>query len=113
MQPLGSYIRDIRKEKKISMAKLSKYAGNVSRSELSNIETGKRKNPNPMILQRIAAILGISFEELLFKAGYISRPLLGEFDKELYVDISGLSPESRRAAKKFVDYLYHEEKNYY
>lgn len=62
---LGDNIRAIRKEKKISINKLSKLTG-ISLGYLSDLENNKAKNPSVDKLNLIASVLDVSID-VLFK----------------------------------------------
>ena len=68
---LGSFIRDQRRNARLSLRKLSEQAG-ISNPYLSQIERGLRK-PSAEILQGIAKGLRISAETLYERAGLLSE----------------------------------------
>ena len=68
---LGHFIRDQRRNARLSLRKLSNMAG-VSNPYLSQIERGMRR-PSAEILQSIAKALRISAETLYVKAGILEE----------------------------------------
>jgi len=74
MEPseFGDYLRQLRTAKGLTLVELSK-ASSVSQPHLSNIENGKRGIPSPDILKKLAGPLGVSYSELLSKAGYLDE----------------------------------------
>lgn len=68
---LGSFIRDQRRNARLSLRKLSERAG-ISNPYLSQIERGLRK-PSAEILQAIAKGLRISSETLYVRAGILEE----------------------------------------
>ncbi|NLX90336.1 MAG: helix-turn-helix transcriptional regulator [Firmicutes bacterium] len=68
----GFFIKKLRREKNIPLTKLAALA-DLSPSYLSRIERGERNIPHARILQRLAPHLGLTPEELLTAAGYLSR----------------------------------------
>jgi len=68
---LGSFIRDQRRNARLSLRKLSERAG-ISNPYLSQIERGLRK-PSAEILQAIAKGLRISAETLYVRAGILDE----------------------------------------
>jgi transcriptional regulator with XRE-family HTH domain len=68
---LGSFIRDQRRNARLSLRKLSERAG-ISNPYLSQIERGLRK-PSAEILQGIAKGLRISAETLYVRAGILDE----------------------------------------
>jgi transcriptional regulator with XRE-family HTH domain len=71
MRDLGDFIRDQRRNARLSLRKLSEQAG-ISNPYLSQIERGLRK-PSAEILQAIARALRISAETLSVKAGILEE----------------------------------------
>ena len=69
LRDLGDFIRDQRKNARLSLRKLSERAG-ISNPYLSQIERGLRK-PSADILQGIARGLQISAETLYVRAGIL------------------------------------------
>lgn len=57
-------IREIREKKGISQNRLAKIVG-VSQSALSDIESGKTKNPRFSTIMKIAKALNVSIETIM------------------------------------------------
>lgn len=73
----GSYIKVLRKNAKLTIRQLQDKSG-VSNAYLSQIENGKRGLPTPEILMKIHGPLGVPYDELMEKAGYISSEIRSE-----------------------------------
>ncbi len=71
LHDLGGFIRDQRRNARLSLRKLSELAG-ISNPYLSQIERGLRK-PSAEILQAIARGLRISAETLYVRAGILDE----------------------------------------
>jgi transcriptional regulator with XRE-family HTH domain len=71
LHDLGEFIRDQRRNARLSLRKLSELAG-ISNPYLSQIERGLRK-PSAEILQSIAKGLRISAESLYVRAGILEE----------------------------------------
>ncbi|MEH7093979.1 transcriptional repressor LexA [Neobacillus vireti] len=67
----GDYLRKLRNEKGLSIRQLEKLSG-VSNAYISQMETGKRGIPTPDVLKKIQEPLGVEYDELMQKAGYIT-----------------------------------------
>src|SRR5688572_32868990 len=78
LRDLGEFIRDQRRNARLSLRKLSEAAG-ISNPYLSQIERGLRK-PSAEILQAIARGLRISAETLYVRAGILDERADGEPD---------------------------------
>lgn len=82
----GKYLKELREEKSYSTHTLAQLAG-VSQSYISHVESGRKKNvPSPEILKKMAGPLGVSYEELMVKAGYW-RSEYSKGDREFFEDI--------------------------
>lgn len=66
---LAKIIKNARESKGISQRKLSRKIG-IDHNNISDIETGKRKKPNVLIIKKIAIALDIDFKLLLLSCGY-------------------------------------------
>lgn len=77
--PIGTYIRELRKSKNISINNLVSLSG-ISKGYISQIENNKF-NPSPEILKKIAAALETDYFVLMNRAGYIET--LGETIQDL------------------------------
>lgn len=75
----GEYLKGIRKSKKMTIRQLELYS-KVSNAYISQLERGDRGLPSPDILKKLSQPLGVEYNELMIKAGYISEdlPLLNE-----------------------------------
>ncbi len=69
LQDLGIFIRDRRRDARLSLRRLSELAG-ISNPYLSQIERGLRK-PSADILQQLARALHVSSETLYVRAGIL------------------------------------------
>lgn len=83
---LGSYLREIRERKNISLREVEKLT-DIGYSHLSMIENGKR-NTTPALLKNLSKIYNIDYIDLLEKAGFID---LAEKEK---IDNNKTTPSS-------------------
>jgi HTH-type transcriptional regulator, competence development regulator len=72
MNALGSYLRNVRKERGLSLKKVEKAAG-VSNAYLSQLERGLRNPPHPDILKKLARVYEVPVTDLLAAAGYLEE----------------------------------------
>lgn len=68
----GLFLKRLRNEKNMTIRQLELYS-KVSNAYLSQLENGKRGIPSPEILDKLSKPLGVSYEELMEKAGYITK----------------------------------------
>lgn len=74
MNVLGTYIKEKRIEKGLSIRRLAEFA-DISHTEVKRIENGLRKQTSPQVLRSIASALSVPYEDLMAAAGYIDEPV--------------------------------------
>ncbi|WP_409290477.1 helix-turn-helix domain-containing protein [Peribacillus sp. SCS-37] len=62
---IGDRVKNIRKEKRMSMSELAEKAG-VAKSYLSSLERNLQTNPSIQFLEKISVVLGVPVDSLLF-----------------------------------------------
>lgn len=62
---IGARVKQLREEKKMSMTELAEKAG-VAKSYLSSLERNLQTNPSIQFLEKIAIVLGVPVDSLLF-----------------------------------------------
>lgn len=72
MNALASYLRNVRKQRGLSLKRVEKSAG-VSNAYLSQLERGLRNPPHPEILKKLAKVYEVPLTELLAAAGYVEN----------------------------------------
>ncbi|MFS7439762.1 helix-turn-helix domain-containing protein [Carnobacterium maltaromaticum] len=60
----GQYLKELRKSKKIGVNQLALKSG-VSASQISRIESGKRKEPKIETIEKLSLALDVSMDEML------------------------------------------------
>ena len=71
-ETLGDGLRSARVMKNLSLRDIEQATG-ISNAYLSQLENNKVKKPSPFFLHKLASLLGINYELLLSRAGYIIR----------------------------------------
>ena len=97
LRDLGEFIRDQRRNDRLSLRKLSELAG-ISNPYLSQIERGLRK-PSAEILQGIAKGLRISAETLYVRAGILDE----KPDSDLEAAITADTTITERQKQTLID----------
>lgn len=74
MNNYGEYFKALREAKNLTLREVEKQA-DVSNAYLSQLESGKVKQPSPLTLHKLATIYDVSYELLMEKVGYpIPKP---------------------------------------
>lgn len=99
----GEYIKKLRKDNGMSQRILAEKAG-ISNTEISRIESGERQSPSPSILKAIHVYLGVTYEDLMIKAGYMEETIdhMG-YTEKVYRDENGYLVDITRIAKEIYD----------
>jgi transcriptional regulator with XRE-family HTH domain len=100
---IGQYIRKLRTENDLSQRLLAEKA-NISNTEISRIESGDRQKPSPMVLKAIHTYLGVTYEDLMAKAGYIEEVIDHTgYTEKVYRDEKGQLVDIYSQAKEMHD----------
>jgi len=75
MATIGEYIKFLREAKKYSQRKLS-YVAQVSNATIHRMEKNKTI-PSPETIKKLSKALGVDYEDLLQKAGYLEKETSG------------------------------------
>ncbi|WP_026908907.1 helix-turn-helix domain-containing protein [Paucisalibacillus globulus] len=97
---IGEKIKQLRKEKKMSISELAEKA-NVAKSYLSSIERNLQSNPSIQFIEKISTVLGVSVNELINEG----EPLeLEDLDGE-WLKIVKEAMQSGVTKEEFKDFL--------
>jgi transcriptional regulator with XRE-family HTH domain len=75
MKVLGGTLKVLREDKRYSLRDVENLTG-VSNAYISQMETGKVKNPSPHFLRKLSKIYGMSYIELMILAGYLDKKVM-------------------------------------
>ena len=104
--PLGKYLQSVRENKQLSLRAVEKAVG-ISNAYISQLESGKIKQPSPSILHKLAELYKISYSEVMKLAGY---PVLDEaIDDAAHISfasrIGPVTPEEEIALFEYLTFL--------
>ncbi|OXM15439.1 helix-turn-helix domain-containing protein [Paenibacillus herberti] len=96
----GTFLRDKRTRRGLTLSSLAEASG-VSQTYITNVENGKRGAPSPEILKKLTEPLGVSYVELMVRAGYVTFDdwrhtkdgSLEDYDDWFYPEMLGFSRE--------------------
>jgi transcriptional regulator with XRE-family HTH domain len=104
---LGLFLRAAREQKSLSLRAVEKQLG-ISNAYLSQIESGKIKQPSPIILHKLSELYNISYSEILKLAGY---PIPDETDQsegrlsELTARLGPITEEEEDALIEYLEFF--------
>lgn len=97
---IGEKIKQLRKERQISLSELAEQAG-VAKSYLSSIERNLQSNPSIQFVEKISQVLGVSTKDLINESNSITE---AELDSE-WMNIVREAMESGVSKEQFKEYL--------
>jgi transcriptional regulator with XRE-family HTH domain len=77
-QHLSHFLRTARERKGLTLRAVEQ-ATDVSNAYLSQLESGKIKQPSPIVLHKLSQLYGVSYADAMRFAGY---PVPGEIERE-------------------------------
>ena len=92
-------IKECRKNKNISLYRLSKSTG-ISISYLRELENNKKTNPSLLVIYKIALLLGVHIEDLFYTNLEDLRELLYES-----IEKTGFTSEETLSISNFIDII--------
>lgn len=98
---LATLLLDSRKRSGLTLRAVQARTG-VSNAYLSQLETGKIKEPSPSVLHKLSQLYGLSYSDMLAAAGY---PLPGKNSQSVSLLAARIGPTSQEEEDAIVDYL--------
>ena len=92
-EPVGKLVQNIRTQQQMSISTLARLTG-LSANTIRWIERGVTQ-PKPESLKALGLALGVNYEELLLRAGYIDTVALTDEEKDVLRLYHSLSPEGK------------------
>ncbi|RWK53162.1 helix-turn-helix transcriptional regulator [Mesorhizobium sp.] len=109
-EALGAYLKSVRSGAEMSLRQVEEATGKeVSNAYLSQLESGKISKPSPNILHSLASVYGISYENLMERAGYIApggqRTREQKHGRAATFAIENLSEDEERELLKYLAWV--------
>src|SRR6266436_319676 len=106
----GPYLKSVRLGLDMSLRDVEEATGKeVSNAYLSQLETGKISKPSPHILYALSTALGVAYESLMERAGYIvpsgQRAKGAKHGRAATFSIENLSAEEEKALLDHLNYI--------
>lgn len=99
---LGVFLRAAREQKSLSLRAVERQSG-VSNAYLSQLESGKIKQPSPNILHKLSLVYEVPYADLLELAGYPASD--DESDEQTNSFAARLGPVTEEEQDALVEYL--------
>jgi len=107
---LGRYLKSVRLGKKLTLRDVEEATSKeVSNGYLSQLESGKITKPSPHVLYALSTSLGVPYETLMERAGYIV-PSGGQAEgakhgKAATYSVDNLSPDEEAALLDYLNFI--------
>lgn len=104
--PLGNRLKEARLAKEFSLRAVEEATG-ISNAYLSQLESGKVKQPSPVTLHDLAELYGVSYADLMVLAGYPipSRKKIDPDADRILARFGGVSDEEADALSEYLSFL--------
>lgn len=107
---LGAFLRKARQDVKMSLRDVEEATGKeVSNAYLSQLESGKITKPSPHILYSLSTALGVAYDSLMERAGYIvpsaGRPRGIKHGRAASFAINNLTAEEESELLDYLSYI--------
>jgi len=107
---LGPFLRKARQDVQMSLRDVEEATGKeVSNAYLSQLESGKITKPSPHILYALSTALGVAYESLMERAGYIvpagARPEGQKHGRAPTFAIDNLTPDEESQLLDYLTYI--------
>lgn len=108
-QPIGEQVKKYRMQKGLTLSELAERAG-VAKSYISSLERNIQSNPSIQLLEKIAQVLNVSIDTLL----YGTDRTKAQGDRELpdeWIELVQLAIDSQVTTDQFKQFLEKAGKN--
>lgn len=107
---LGAFLKKARQDMKLSLRDVEEATGKeVSNAYLSQLESGKITKPSPHVLYSLSTALGVAYDALMERAGYIvpntARPRGAKHGRAATFAINNLTAEEEGELLDYLSYL--------
>lgn len=102
---LGDFLRAARDRRKLSLRAVERATG-ISNAYLSQIESGKIREPSPTNLHKLAELYNVAYATLLTLAGHPGPgPTVTETAAAADSRLGPMTADEERAVREYLDFL--------
>lgn len=98
---LGDFLKASRNAKQLSLRDVERQVG-ISNAYLSQLESGKIRNPSPNVLHKLASLYNVFYRELMQLAGY---PVPEASESSATRLAARIGPVTQEEEQELIDYL--------
>jgi transcriptional regulator with XRE-family HTH domain len=102
----GQFLRAARERKSLSLRAVERATG-VSNAYLSQLESGKIRQPSPIVLHKLAELYGVSYGAVLERAGYpaVTGEVAGHQPAVVDSRLGPISLDEEHALREYLAFL--------
>src|ERR1051326_7763716 len=102
---LGAVLRGGRERKRLTLRAVERATG-VSNAYLSQVESGKIRQPSPMVLHKLSELYELPYSLLLEQAGFPAQTTNNARARPVVVDsrLAPISSEGAKALRRYLDF---------
>ena len=100
---LGAYLKSLRNARGFSLREVEEKSG-ISNPFLSQLESGKVKQPSPVMLYKLAEVYGAPYEALMERAGH-PVPHSSDAPPKALHRLGQISDEEEEALLEYLSFL--------
>lgn len=103
---LGSFLRGGRERRSLTLRAVERATG-VSNAYLSQVESGKIRQPSPLVLHKLAELYELPYTLLLEQAGYPAPTAENAAKKPTVVDsrLGPITSDEENALRQYLEFL--------
>lgn len=101
MTPLGTYLKTAREARRLTLRAVEESTG-VSNAYLSQLESGKIREPSPQILFKLSKVYGVSYTEAMRNAGY---PVPESPQPQPLARYGEITPQEEEELARYLEFL--------
>lgn len=104
---LGTYLKGLREAKKLTLRAAEEKTG-ISNAFLSQLESGKVRQPSPVMLYKLASLYEVPYEYLMERAGYpVPQPAASgmQSDRSTLHRLGNITPDEEDALLEYLSFL--------
>jgi transcriptional regulator with XRE-family HTH domain len=105
-QSLGPFLRAARERHSLTLRAVERATG-VSNAYLSQLESGKIRQPSPLVLHKLAGLYEVSYAVMLGQAGYPAPTAETVTGAPMIVDsrLGPINDDEELALKEYLEFL--------
>ena len=103
---MGPLLRAAREQRSLTLRAVERAIG-VSNAYLSQLESGKIRQPSPVVLHKLAELYEVPYAVMLERAGYPSLSGSGAAGNPIIVDsrLGPINQDEEQALREYLDFL--------